>query len=120
MRDNLSDLLYDEDDEAPRFPDDEVERGKSWAILSYIFFLFVVPYFAARDNRFAMYHARQGLLVFFGWMIVAVLAYIFDQAVIIKLLYLVPLGLMLLGMSNAASGKAERLPIVGDLARRFS
>ena len=40
----------------------DIEKNKAVGILAYI--LFFIPIIAARDSKFAMYHANQGLALF--------------------------------------------------------
>ena len=42
----------------------DVEKNKVFGVLAYLGILFLVPLLAAKDSRFAMYHANQGLVLF--------------------------------------------------------
>ncbi|MBI5144164.1 MAG: zinc ribbon domain-containing protein, partial [Candidatus Omnitrophica bacterium] len=46
--------------------DKEVLEGKPFAILSYLWILCLVPLILKKENRFAMFHAKQGLVLFIG------------------------------------------------------
>ena len=41
-----------------------MESNKLMAAISYIWILFLVPLFAAKDDAFARFHANQGLVLF--------------------------------------------------------
>lgn len=47
-------------------PQDELEirEGKFFAMISYISFLCIITLMLKRNNKFALYHARQGLVLF--------------------------------------------------------
>jgi len=42
----------------------EIREGKFFAIISYFSFLCVVSLILKKDNKFALYHAKQGLVIF--------------------------------------------------------
>ena len=107
------------------FESNDIAENKGMALLSYIFFLFVIPLFAAPNSKFARYHANQGLILFivsaafglvlgllgvilrwmiFGWMIMSLFGLLFSAIVA---------GYMVLGIINAANGKAKELPFIG-------
>lgn len=93
----------------------DVEKNRVWAILSYI--LFVIPLLGARESKFAMYHANQGLNLFLAAIILNIVGTIIP---IIGWLIIVPLGNLvvlifaILGIIKAAGGKAEPLPLIGQ------
>ena len=45
-------------------PDPVIQDGKFFAAVGYIAFLCFAPLFLKRDNRFAQFHGRQGLVLF--------------------------------------------------------
>lgn len=105
----------------------EVNDGKAFAILAYLGILVLIPIFAAKDNKFARYHANQGLILFIGEVIFVIIYQIIAFIVfstfwglywiltIIGLLGLVFLVFSILGIVNAAGGNAKELPIVGGI-----
>ncbi len=92
----------------------DVEQNKVMAILAYI--LFFVPLLAAKESRFAMYHANQGLILFLTALIINVVGTIIP---IIGWLIIMPLGNLavliwaILGIIKAAGGKMAPLPLIG-------
>ncbi len=61
-------------------PDPEdVEKNKAMAILAYI--IFFIPLLAAKESKFAMYHANQGLNLFLFWVAYFVLSWILAACV---------------------------------------
>lgn len=94
----------------------DVKNNKVMAILAYI--IFFIPLLAARDSRFAMYHANQGLLLF----LTAVAANIVLSVIPIIgwiLLPFVNLAIfvfVILGIINAANGHNKPLPLFGNIS----
>ena len=42
----------------------EIEDGKIWAFIGYWWILFLVPLLGKKDNKFALFHGKQGLVLF--------------------------------------------------------
>ncbi|WP_438445506.1 hypothetical protein [Gorillibacterium sp. sgz5001074] len=84
------------------------------AIVAYI--LFFIPLIAAKDSKYAMYHANQGLTLF----LVAVACNIVLSIIPILGWILLPfanlaiLVLLILGIVAAAQGQVKPLPIIGQ------
>ncbi len=100
--------------------DKVVEEGMVWAIIGYLWILFLVPLIAKKDNKFALYHAKQGLMLFIVWAVFFVLAFVpFIGWVIGILGWIVILVLFIIGIINAATGKYAPLPVVGRTAEKW-
>jgi uncharacterized membrane protein len=93
----------------------DIEKNKSIAALSYI--IFFLPLLAAKDSKFAMYHANQALVLTLigvvGNIIGIILTVVFIGACVITIVDLVWIVLAILGILNALNGKMEPLPIIG-------
>ncbi|GAA3403312.1 DUF4870 domain-containing protein [Paenibacillus hodogayensis] len=93
----------------------DVEKNRTIAIVAYI--LFFVPLLAAKDSRFAMYHANQGLLLLILAMAVNVIGSFIP---FLGWFLIVPLGniavfvLFIIGVINAANGRMQQLPLIGQ------
>ena len=111
---------------APQADPADVEANKAMAILAYI--IFFIPLLAARESKFAMYHANQGLTLFLTWVAVWVVgailqAILFAISVVLGLgfsgiwwiVYAAVLVLVILGILNAAKGEMKPLPIIGKI-----
>lgn len=97
------------------FDQSDIEKNKVMGILAYI--LFFVPLLAARESRYAMYHANQGLILFLvalGVNIVGGIIPFLGPLLIIPLGNLCVFVLMILGIINAANGKQAPLPLIGN------
>ena len=89
------------------------------AALAYI--LFFLPLCWNREEKFAMYHCNQGLVLF----IFSISAYIISFAclfvfstlgiVLIMISFIVSVFYTILGICNASDGKAEHLPLIGRI-----
>ena len=88
------------------------EGNKALAALSYLSVLFALPYIFMPNDRFAKFHAKQGLKLFVFGIIADVLGAFVGLGWIVTLLRLY---LIYKGMSNALNGKKEQLPIIGNI-----
>ena len=50
--------------------DKTIEDGKIWAFVGYWWILFLVPLLGKKDNKFASFHGKQGLVLFVFWVAV--------------------------------------------------
>ena len=92
----------------------DIEKNRGMAILAYI--IFFIPLLAAKESKFAMYHANQGLILFLAAVIINVVGSIIP---FIGWMIVIPLGNLavligaILGIIKAAGGKVEPLPLIG-------
>ncbi|MFZ5800884.1 MAG: DUF4870 domain-containing protein [Candidatus Omnitrophota bacterium] len=42
----------------------EIKDGKIFAVLAYLFILCIIPLILKKENRFALFHGKQGLVLF--------------------------------------------------------
>jgi len=103
----------------PSFQPDpaDAEQNKIMGILAYIIFL--IPLLAAKESRFAMYHANQGLVLFFGIIAVMFASIILAFIPIVGWLisFCAWIGLMvfaIMGIINASKGECKPLPLIGN------
>lgn len=95
------------------FDPSDIEANKGMGIIAYI--LFFVPLIAAKNSRFAMYHANQGLTLFLVFAVSNVVLGILPVIgwILLPFVNLALLILMVLGIVNAAQGQAKPLPVIG-------
>ena len=105
----------------------DVEKNKAMGVLAYLSWLVLIPIFAAKDSKFARFHANQGLVLLIASAIFGVVRWILSEilfaiswrlyfvTIIISLLGLVFLALAIIGIVNAATGKAKELPVIGQI-----
>lgn len=101
----------------------EVEEGKIFAFLAYLLSIigFVIVLLAKKDNKFAMFHAKQSLVLFIvyiiGWivlMLIPVLGWM-----LLFVWWIIMLIFTILGIINALTGKEKELPIIGKYAEKI-
>lgn len=98
----------------------EIKEGAPFAALSYVFFLWILTFMFSKGNRFAYFHAKQGIAIFIGEIAFGVLSLL---PLIGKFFYflglLLFLSLSLYGIYSALTGKMVRMPFVSSIADKF-
>lgn len=103
-------------DQTQMAPDQkDIQENKIFAVLSYLGILVLVPLLAKKESRFAMFHAKQGLVLLIGWAIGWILSFVFIGFILDIILIIFSIW----GLINAATGKMTKLPVIGDLAEKF-
>ena len=112
-------------DTTAEFDQADIVSNKAMGILAYLGPLVFIPMFAAKGSKFARFHANQGLTLFIAcgawsivysilsWIILAISWRLYFISSIIGLCSLVFLVLAVLGIVNAANGRANELPVIG-------
>ncbi|MFH1439237.1 MAG: hypothetical protein ABIG89_01635 [Candidatus Woesearchaeota archaeon] len=101
----------------------DVEDGKIFAFLGVFLHIigFVIVMLAKKDNKYAMYYAKQGLVLFIAGVIIGILSII----PILGWFIIMPLGNLLLvilwiiGWINALSGEIKPIPLIGKYAEEW-
>lgn len=94
----------------------DIDENRVVAALSYVWILFLLPMLLKRESKFAQFHAKQGLVLFIGWVIAMFLGWF----PIIGWIYSIALLIFaIMGFVQALSGKFYRLPFIADLADKF-
>jgi len=99
-------------------PDEDIVReGKFFAIISYVSFLCIITLILKKDNKFALYHAKQGLVLF----VMEVAAFILSIIPLLGWLigifgYALFLLVSLWGIMQAALGIYCRIPLVTEIS----
>ncbi len=100
-------------------PVQEIEEGKAAAILAYVPFMCFVPLIKMKQNRFALQHGKQGLILFF----IEIIALIFLLPKISDLFWgfviIASLAVAVTGILYAVQGREWKIPFVGDLADKL-
>ena len=104
------------------------QMKKGMAILSYFGFLVLIPIFAAKNDRFARYHANQGLVLFIVMVVANVLSNVLTSVLyeinpVLVLLVSAAFGILtlilcvfaLIGIIHAVKGQAKPLPLIGGI-----
>ena len=95
----------------------EIQEGKFFAVISYISFLCIVTLLLKKDNKFALYHAKQGLVLFVFEVACFILTIIPVLGWVIRIFGSVILFLCSLwGILQALSGNYNRFPVISKIA----
>lgn len=103
------------------FSKKEIEDGKLMGILSYVGVLSLIPYLTEKNNRFVMYHAKQGVNLFLLEIICSVVLSVVGPlmwlllgvvALVSALVSLASLALSIIGIVNVCNGYAKELPYI--------
>ncbi len=93
------------------FDPNDVKSNKGMSILAYFGILVLIPIFAAKDSPFARYHSNQGLILLICGLIAVILGRIWG--VLGWIADIIVFILFIIGIVNAANGRAKELPVVG-------
>jgi uncharacterized membrane protein len=97
----------------------EVHEGKFFAIISYVSFLCIITLILKKDNKFALYHAKQGLVLFVMEAAAFILSIIPFLGWLIGIFgYALFLLVSLWGILQAAQGVNGRIPMVTEIAEK--
>lgn len=88
------------------------QSNRLLAALSYLWILFLLPFIFCRDDSFALYHARQGLILFAVTTAGQLLGAAFGLSWIVVLMQIY---WIIKGIGNANAGKMEPLPYIGNI-----
>lgn len=118
--------LNDTPDTTADYDREDINKNRAMAILAYIGPLVFIPMFAAKNSKFARFHVNQGFLLFLVWASLSVLSTFFNLIYLPRILdVLIQLTIWLvsipatiinvIGIVNAARGKAKELPVIGKI-----
>jgi len=98
----------------------EIQEGKFFAVISYISFLCIVSLVLRKDNKFTLYHAKHGLVLF----VFEVAAFILSIIPFLHWLMgtfglVIFILISLWGMLQALTGNYSRIPVISDIADKI-
>ena len=112
-------------DTTQEYDPQDIEKNKFTAILSYLGILVIVPILAAKESKFARFHANQGLILCIAailyWIAYSILSsiilsiswHLYWLVSIISIVGIIFLVWSVLGIINAAKGRAKELTFIG-------
>ena len=124
MSKDFNDFMNTQDD-SMLYDTQDVQNSKIWAALSYVGILFILPLLVnGGQSRYAKYHANQGFILFLADVVAGIVGAILGKipvlgGILSALISLATLALMIIGILNAANGKAKQLPLIGNLLHVF-
>lgn len=119
--------LNDTADTTAEYAAADIQQNKAMAILAYLGILVLIPLFAAKESKFARYHTNQGLVLAIAEIAYAIVLRILTAILlaiswrllfltsILGILSLLFVALAIIGIVNAANGRAKELPIIGKI-----
>ncbi|MBR1402375.1 MAG: zinc ribbon domain-containing protein [Prevotella sp.] len=112
-------------DTTQEFDPQDIEKNKFMAILAYFGILVIIPILAAKESKFARFHSNQGLILCIAAILYSICYSILSSVIlsiswhlywlvsIIGILGFAFLIWFIIGIINAAQGKAKELPLIG-------
>ncbi len=95
----------------------DVEAAKGTAWLSYLGILWLIPLLTMKENTFAKFHVKQGImltiLMVASWILVAIpiIGWLADAVI-----WVFAIVMMIMGIVNSLNGKYWTMPIIGKWA----
>ena len=117
------DNLNETPDYTEVFDQNDVNSNRAMGILAYIGPLVLIPLFAAKESPFARFHSNQGLVLLIAEVIASTGFKILSKLKLIGWIFKLPSALVSIGFSvlvvmgivNAARGRAKELPVIGSI-----
>ena len=100
------------------FTQEDVNNGKTMAIIAYLIFFIPLLMDDMKRNNFVMFHTEQAIVLF----IVNILAGILGTITcgIGLILYIPWIIFLIMGIMNASKGEAKPLPMIGQFGEKFN
>jgi len=100
--------------------DKTIEEGKIWAFIGYWWLLFLVPLLGKKDNKFAYFHGKQGMVLFVFWIVIWIISFIpFLGAILGFIGWIIWVVFAIIGMVKSLQGKYWKMPVLGDIAEKI-
>ena len=101
--------------------DKEIEEGKIYAVIGYLGILCIIPLLLKKDNKFAHFHAKQGLVLFIGEVGAAILNIVPVLGQLIWILAVLVFSILsLAGIIQSLMSNYWKMPVIGDIAEKIS
>ena len=101
--------------------DPEIQEGKFFAAVGYLAVLCFVPLLLKKENRFAQFHGKQGLVLFILEVAASILKAVPALGDIVFTLAFVVLGILsLVGIVKVLMGEYWEMPVIQEVASKIS
>ncbi len=101
--------------------DKEIQEGKIFAVIGYLGILCLIPLLFKKENKFALFHGKQGLILFLGEIALAIISIIPFLGWFVSFFGVLLFGILsLIGIIQSLVGNYWRIPVVADLADKFN
>ena len=100
--------------------DNETKEGKIYALMGYLSILCLIPLTLKKDNKFALYHAKQGLVLFIAELALIIIGILPFVGWLISMLgsFLCAL-ISIYGLIEALMGIYVKLPFISYIASKI-
>lgn len=110
----VQDFMNSGEDKTAQFDAKDINDNKVFAVLAYFSWLVLIPIFAAKDSKFARFHANQGIVIAIAELVIWIIGLIPVLGWIVKWLGGIVLFIFsIMGIIAAAKGEAKTLPLIG-------
>lgn len=119
-KDDLYRMAFDTEDTTGSVDSGDIKENMPISILSYIAFLAFIPYFCAKDSKFARYHAIRGINLFIIEFILGIICTIIGFIpvvgwVVSTVVGLLSLAFSIIGIVNVVKGRCRELPFISAI-----
>ncbi len=96
-------------------------ESKLWAFIGYLGILCLLPLLLKKDDGFAHFHAKQGLVLLILGVIISVIGVIPLLGWLIGFFGMILMVVLwIIGIINALTGKQKALPLIGQFGEKLS
>ena len=96
---------------------EEIQQGKTMAIVAYLIFFIPLLMDDMRKNKFVMFHTEQSIANFILAIVISILGSITCVGLFLGF---VPFVFCIIGILNANNGEVKPLPIIGIYGEKFN
>ncbi|MEI6222687.1 MAG: DUF4870 domain-containing protein [bacterium] len=96
---------------------DDITENRAITYLSYLGILCLVPLLAKKESPFALFHAKQGLVLTIGWFVGSFLYLFFGLGFLVHIALLV---FSIMGLIQVNNGETNDLPLIGEWAKKIN
>ncbi len=101
--------------------DKEVQDGKIFALIAYLNILCLIPLIFKKENKFALFHGKQGLVLFLAEITLGIIGIIPFLGWMVGYLGFLLFGILsLIGIVQALMGNYWRMPVIANIADKFN
>lgn len=97
---------------------EEIQSGKTMAIVSYLIFFVPLLMDDMRKNKFVMFHTEQAIILLLLNIAAGILGTITCGIGLVR--YIPWLIFLIMGIMNAANGEVKVLPVIGQYGEKFN
>ena len=112
-------------DHTAGFAPDDIQANHGISVLGYFGILMLIPILVRPNSRFVKFHCNQGLIIFLTDIALGIIRRI-DKLLYIPVrglinlvclvIYIALFVFMIMGIVNAAKGRAKEIPVIGSIS----